>query len=894
MITRHACESRRAGQTPGKPFKNEVGWEPNMRWYQRLFRRARTERQLDAELRFHVERQVADYIAAGLTPEEARRRARLEFGGLDQVKEECRDIGAARFVEALIQDVRYGLRQLRRSRGFTIVAVLTLALGIGATTAIFSVVYAVLIEPLPYSHPGRIVALSTSWRKEGREVPRLSGADLIDVESENRVFDAIGTYIGGKVGIQVANHGEFEHVYFVNPDFFRVFSVAPAYGRLLRPGETGAAALISLGLASGLFGGGPAALGHSISVENQAYQIVGILPAGFDFPSGADVWLAAPAQLWNVRRNAYNYSVAARLKGGIGIKQARSQLGAIATRLSAAFPEYNAGKTFRVISLRDELAGRSRNTLLLLMFAVLLLLLIACLNLGSLLLARGAVRARDIALRIALGASRWRIVRQLMMEYSVLAMLGGALGVFFAYWVMKALLYFAPGNLPRLQGVQLDAPALVFTGALSILAALISGLAPARLISRVGLNESMKAFGSQKGNPVKVARLRSVLATGALSLSLLLAATAVLMFRSFDALSAVDLGFHPGGRLVMYVHVPARSSSEVLHVADSFGELVRKLNAIPGVLSASAAMGVPMGRFGSNGSYFIEGKPIKNPPNARVALASPGYFTTMGIPLLRGRAFAYSDRNDTAPVAIVNRALVQYSFGHGDPINKLIRCSFDDQKEWITIIGVVDNTRDISRSSNPGPEIYLPLAQHPYFANEFQVVLRAHLPPDSLASAARKRVQAMYPTAAIDFTTLSEMVATSVAMPRYRLFLTGAFAGLAIVLAIIGLYGVISYLTAQRTAEIGVRLALGAQRGDVVRLVLGQGLRLTLTGVVAGTAGALALARFFSSLLYGVKPTDPVTLIAVSLILTAVALLACYVPSRRAANVDPMVALRHE
>jgi len=595
-----------------------------------------------------------------------------------------------------------------------------------------------------------------------------------------------------------------------------------------------------------------------------------------------------------LNRNSYNYYVVARLKTGMRSEQAQAQLDTLALRLSAAYPDDNTGKSFLITPLRERLVTPVRATLWLLMTSVSFVLLISCSNVANLLLARAAARSREIALRAALGASRGRILRQLMVESSLLALLGGVLGLILAVAGTEALVHLAPENLPRLREVHVDRFALIFAGGISLLATIIFGLMPAARASRTDLQKSLKPGGSRGVLGGDLGGMRHALVVAEVSLSVVLAVGAVLLFRSFVALSNVDLGYRTESRLVMYVDIPAHGRDGYLRVAASFDRLIPKLAAIPGVQSAAAAMGVPMGRYGSNGSYFVEGRPVANPPNAEFALASSGYFGTMGVSLLRGREFAPADQYDAPFVAIINAALARRSFPGEDPIGKRVKCGLDQPDKWMTIVGVVRNTSQDSPAIEPGPELYMPLSQHPYYANEFQVVLRTTLPPESLVPAVRGRMRDLEPAAATSFTTLEEMAAESVATPRFRLLLTGAFAVLAVVLAMVGLYGVMSYLTAQRTAEIGIRMALGAQSRDVLWLVLGHGMRLALLGAAIGFVAAMGAMRLIRSLLYGIGAADPVAFVSVTALLMGIALLACYIPARRAMRVDPMTAMRYE
>ena len=868
------------------------------RVWSRLKAAVRPEPNLAAEFETHLDMQTEDNLRAGMSPAQARREALLKFGPIESTKESLRDQRSLPRLESLFKDLAYALRILRKNPGFAAVAILTLALGIGANTAIFSVLNGVLLQPLPYPNPDRIVTLNTSFQPAGRTIPRVSGGDLLDLESGSQSFDAIGYYMGGEIGVQIGNRGEFAWIYNINPDLLRVFSVAPAYGRLLTASDAGRAAVVSLPFAIRAFGSGPAALGQSISVDKQTYEIAGILPAAFDFPNRTDVWTAAPERLWNTNRTAYNYHVVGKLKTGLTPRTAEAQLTALASRLSAAFPDTNRGKTFSVTRLQDQITGPVGSTLWVLMAVVSLVLLISCANVANLLLARAAARSREIALRAALGASRWRILRQLTLESLLLAAAAGAFGLWIAAGGTQLLLRLAPENLPRRTEVHVDRAVLLFAAAVSFIATTIFGLLPSWQASRVDLQHALQQSGARGQLGLRHGRLRSALVIAEVSLSVMLAVGATLLSRSFFALSAVELGFHTEDRLVMYTHIPTHGLDETIRVAASIDALLPEIAAIPGVQSTAAAMGVPSGRYGSNGSYFLENQPEPqssgDPPHALFGLASPGYFATMGIPLLRGREFTTRDSYDQPFAAIVSEALARRSFPNEDPIGKRLWCGLDAPHKWMTIVGVVGDTRHDSPSSAPEPELYMPLAQHPYYANEFQMVIRTALPLSSLAGPIRQRMHELSPTAAVDFTTLDEMIANSVATPRFRFFFTTAFAALAVLLAMVGVYGVMSCLTAQRTSEFGLRLALGAKPTDLLIAVLKRAAILTATGLLIGGAASLAAGRLIAAMLFGLKPTDALSYAIVLAGMLIATLAAAALPALRAARTDPATALRQD
>jgi len=759
-----------------------------------------------------------------------------------------------------------------KNPGFAIVAVLTLALGIGANTAIFSIVNGVLLSPLRYADANRIVALSTS------STPRISGGDLADIRADGQVFEALSYYYGGEMGVQVAGRAEFTGIFFVNPGFFRVFGVSPLYGRWLETGDLDRAAVISLPFAERNFGNAASALGNKLRFENRTYEIAGVVPATLDFPGKANVWLPAPETSRNLSRTVYN-AVIGKLKPGITLAAANARL--------------RIFQGIVAIPLRDRLVGPVRGTLYFLMGAVALVLLIACTNVANLLLARATARSRETAVKAALGARRWHIIRPLLMESAVLALIGGALGLLLA---QLGTAFVGRLPLPRLSEVRVDWMVLGFTFCISLLAVFFFGLAPAWQAARVDLHEVLKSRGKLGGGSSP--RLRNALVVAQIALSFVLAIGAGLLLRSFLTLTNVQLGYRTEGILVMYAHAPARSLEEHVGVGRLFETLREQLNGLPGVTSVAAAMGLPTGQYGSGDSYAVEGKHRfaggQNLPQAGFRLASPAYFHTMGIPLIGGREFSPRDEYDAPFVAIVSQALARQSFPNEDPIGRRLQCGLDAPSKWMTIVGVVGDVRQQWPASAPVPELYMPLKQHPYFANELQVVVRGTLPPDSLIAPVRERVRALNPEIAMKFTRMDTMVADTIAKPRFRTLLIGVFAALALLLAMAGVYGVMNYVVTLRTPEFGLRVALGATSGNVVRLVLGRALRLAAVGLATGLALSLAASSLMSSMLYGLKATDAITYAIVVGAVTPVILLAAAIPAWRATQIDPLTALREE
>src|SRR5450759_927347 len=760
---------------------------------------------------------------------------------------------------------------LVKNRVFAGVAIATLALGIGATTAIFSVVNGVLLQPLPYPDAQRIVSLGTRSTDSGRETSRLTGGDLIDLRGGTDCFDAFSAYWGGEIGVQVAGRGEFAGVFWVEPSFFRVFSVTPSKGRTFTTLADAEAAVIGSGLAVRVFGSPARALGKTVSVEGRAYEIVGVLPAGFTAPQATDLWLPMPeVPAVALNRTAFNFRAVARLAPGLSPKEAQARVTALGTRLARAFPASNGARTFSITPLRDRLVASTRLTLWVLLGAVLLVLLIACVNVANLLLARSTTRAHEMALRASRRATRWRILRQLATESLLLAAIGGVLGLLLAYAGTGALLRLAPDTLPRLDEV-----------------AVASRAAP-----HDGLRQGGRTMLSGRST-----RLRRLLVVGEIALSFALAIGGGLLFRSFVTLTRADLGYRQDSVLVVTAHRPAKGEQEYVRVARFFSEIGPSLSAVPGVKAVGATMGLPTGQYGSNGSYWVEGKhgaDAPQLPEAGFRLASPGYFAALGVPLVGGRDFNDGDRFDAPFVAVISQALARQTFRGEDPIGRRLRCGLDAPDKWMTIVGVVGDVRQESPASSPEPQLYMPLEQHPYHANEVHVVLRTSVPPTSLVPTVGELMHRLTPETALKFTTLDEMVGASIGTPRFRTLLVGMFAALALLLSVAGIYGVTSYLTAQRAGEFGLRIALGAQRADVFRLVLGGAARLAVSGLLLGLALSLAVGRLIASLLFGLEPLDPVTYTATVALVLVVVLTAAAVPAAGAARVDPMNALRRE
>jgi putative ABC transport system permease protein len=874
-----------------------------------LFHKKHAEKEMDDEMRFHLEKQIEQNIARGMTPEDARYAALKTFGNVGTVKEDCRDTWGARFINELVQDVRYGLRQLRRNPGFTIIAVLTLALGIGANTAMFSVIDAVLLRPLPYAHPSQLVSVQQRIRHGVSSF--VSYPNFSDWRSQNHVFSSMAAYretnftltgSGGSVQLP----GEI-----VTWEIFRLLGARPVLGRDFLQQEVQAGShevMISHRLWQSRFGSNPKIAGQIMNLGGTSYTICGVMPSGFQFPLSAE-----PAQLWTAiatdaagktpmtsERGARVFRVIARLSPGATLTQATAEMGVISRRLAKQYPEEDGNfKGIFIQSELDQVVGSIQLALMVLLGAVGFVLLIACANVASLLLNRGVARSKEMAVRSALGAGRRRIVRQLLAEGFLLSFCGMGLGLLVANLGTGILLRLSPTTIPRAAQAGLDGRVLLFTVILAFLTAVVFGVVPALQLSKSGLAEALKKGGRNNSEASRHRRLQNGLVIGETAAAFSLLAGAGLLILSYNTLQKTDPGFNPRQLLTFTFQLPRTRDSEMRKASINFDtQLLARLRQISGVRSASGVFPLPeTDRWSLR--FEIEGHPVdpSSRPAAGFVMAAPGYFQTMGIPILKGRGFSKTDDADAPSVTIVSQAFARRYFPNEDPVGKRIKTDAmrnGGQSAWCEIVGVVGDVRDRGLAGTPDPVYYVPYYQFP-LSLDLTFVVRAQGNPRGLISFVRSQMASMEPNAPLyNVETMEQYLTLSAAQARFNAVLLAIFAGLALLLASVGLYGIISYSVSQRTHEIGVRMALGAERRDVMKMVVGQGLKLALAGVAIGIAGALAMTRFLSSLLYGVSATDPLTFAAVSLILIAVALLACYIPARRAAKVDPMVALRCE
>ena len=876
-----------------------------------LFRWAQADQELDDELRDHLQRKTEQYVAQGMTQEEARRQARLDLGGIEQTKEKCREARRVNWIQDFVQDLHFGARTLRKSPGFAAAAILILALGIGANTAVFSVVNAVLLKPLSYRDPDRIVALSNS--STGREAATalsepVSIPDFQDWHDQSSSFEAMAYYSSRENAVIRGSTAEYARVTKVSPDFFRVFAVEPLIGRSFTVEEmkrgAGGAAMISYTYWQSHFGGEPHVLGQTVRCPD-SNAIVGVLPPGFRFPNNTDIWVpevgvplanfhAAPVQPGS--RGGHNFLAIGRLKAGVPVKQAQMEMTTIARRLEQQFPETNRGRSVAVTRLRDAMVGNVRVMLYLLLGAVTVLLLIACANTATLLLGKATARTREVAVRAALGASRKRIVSQLVTESLLLAFVAGLLGLMLAYFGSKIIVALAPADVPRLAETDIDRWVLGFTLGVSVVTSLLFGLVPAFYASKVELSDALKQGGTRTATGGWRFGVRGVLVVAEIALAVTLVSAAGLLIKSFVALHNVALGFRPENVLVARATVPGSFFVSIARTREFFKDMLARVGTLPGVLADGATM-EPPGHVDSTGAYLIDQLPAQpdwsRAPSVVLSVVAPGTFAALGIPLKSGRDFSNTDTLDRPFVAVVNEALVRKSFPNQDPLGRTIFCTFDSS-EGMKIIGVVGDVRQGGPESEPMPECYMPYLQHGFNGATLSLVVRTAGDPGPLEQTLRQLAHQTNPDAPMKFTTMEAMLSEGVAAPRFRTFLFAVFAGLALCLAIAGVYGVMAYTVGQRSNEFGLRIALGASTGSVVRLVVGQGLALACIGLVLGLAASIACTRLLKAMLFEVQPNDQATFVAVATLLAIVALLACYIPARRATRVDPMVALRYE
>jgi putative ABC transport system permease protein len=867
-----------------------------------LFRRRKQrEQELEEEIRGHLAMAIRERMEQGEDRAEAEANARREFGNATLVKEVTREMWGWSWLETFLQDLRYGLRQLRRHPGFTAVATITLALGIGANTAVFSVANAVLFRPLPYRNPSRLLSVWQTYRDFKRVW--VSTPDLYDWRGRNTVFDQIAAYRVAE-GFNLAGPIEPRWVEgtFVTANLFPMLGVHPSLGRGFFASEDQPGAppevILSHSIWTESFHSRRKMIGSVISLDGKGYTVVGVMPSGFDYPSWAALWLPL-GQMGNGELTSRVYhplDVVARLNRGMTLQQAQSEMSTIAGRLALEYPKTNGGWGVRLISLRNELLGNLQRALLVLLVSTVFVLLIACANIANLLLARAGGRQGEMAVRAALGASHRRLTGQLLSESMLLALLGCGAGLVLARWGLTLMVALGRNAIPRFQKAELDGRVLAFALLITLLTGILFGLIPALRTSNLRMSSTLRAGVRVTPSELRPGSAGSFLVVSEVALALVVLVGSGLLLRSFTRILRVNPGFDPSHLLTARLSLLDRKYSKAGQQNAFYTQLLQNVKALPGVEGVGLINELPLKPESAYKTRFaIEGRVLPAGatfPVAELRLMYPGYFAVMRIPLVRGRFFNNSDFDSSSVLpVIVNQYLVNRFFGKGDPIGERIDAGPEGRKpSWVRIVGVVGDTKESGLTGQPRFELYF-CASNP----EMYLVVRTASDPLSLVGAIQGKVRKLDETVPIsDVLTMEERLSLSLAERRFSLALLGTFGCLGLALALCGIYAVISYSVERRTHEIGIRVALGAQRTDVLRLVVGQGMVVVFVGMGAGLVIAWGLTRFMASQLYGIGATDPITFLAVSLILSSVALIACYVPARRAANADPMTALRHE
>jgi putative ABC transport system permease protein len=901
----------------------------------RFWKRGHEDAELDEELQAHLRMAAQDRVERGETREQAEVSARREMGNQGLIKETTRNMWGWTWLERLLQDMRFGARILRKNPGTTFVSVLTLALGISASTAIFSVVYAVLLRPLPYDKPDQIVRV---W-EVNREGSRLHMADpnFDDVRAQNHSLQGLAEFSAGIQSVTGGGEPRRLRVASVSRDFFSVVGVRPIRGRgfATEDQHMGAAvvALVSYSYWQQALNARDLSV-LKLVIENKAAAVIGVLPPGFHFPDDTDVWTAREIEQWLPARNAHNWNAVGRLREDVSLAQARSDLDSIGRRLKQQYGEDINMQGAAVEPLKAALTSDVRPALLILLGAVACLLLVACANVMNLLLAQASARQGELAVRTALGASRGRLVRQFLAETLLLSLAGGCLGVIAAYFGVQALVRIAPPNTPRLEGVGVNLPVLFFTLGLSILVAAALGTFTALRATSGDMQANLAEGGRAQSNARGSQRLGQMIIAGQLAMTMLLLVGAGLLGRSLLRVLSVDPGFRTEQVVTMDLALPPAPGSARVQRVQFLSTLFDRLRALPGVSQAGGTSSLPLGAANHSDGTFVEVNPQQLPPkvkdliersahtdveqldhqrlkeltdffedlfhdrehsgDADYAVASEGYFRTLGIPLIRGRLFDARDTADAPHVALISESVARQKWPGQDPIGKIIEFgNMDGDLRLLTVVGVLGDVRAENLEAPPQPTIYVNYRQRPQ-RGEFSVVMRTAADPAATLAAARKILAELDPTIPPRLNTFTEVFSASLHTRRFNLILVGIFASSALMLAMAGIYGVLAYSVARRTREIGVRMALGASAGNVRGLVLGQAMVTALTGVAAGILGAFILTRVMRSLLFEISPSDPLTFAGVALLLLLVAALAAYLPARRATRVDPTIALRYE
>jgi predicted permease len=875
--------------------------------WRNLTLKEQVEADLHSEVEVYVEELTAEKVRRGMPPEAARRAALIETEGVEQVKEQVRDARTGALLEVTAQDVKYGWRMLRKNPGFTLAAIVALALGIGANTAIFSVVNAVLLRPLPYRNPDQLVVVL-----HGGNSP-VAPANYLDWKKQSQTFQEMGAAEYWSPNLTGGDRPERVWALRLTASLFPVLGVNPLMGRVFGEADetTGRdqVVVISYGTWQRRFGGDKTIVGKYVSLDGSTYEVIGVMPPTFRFApfwaTKAELWVPLSLQERATMRRGNSLRIFGRMKDGVKLEQARAEIATITGRLEQQFPGTN--RNVQVVSLKEKVVGDVRPALLVMLGAVMIVLLIACANVAHMLLARAAARRKEIAVRIALGATRARLVRQFITESVLLSLMAGICGLLLGRWGINVLLALHPAGLPYMDGITLDMKVLAFTVGVSIVTGLVFGIAPALHGTSVNLNASLKESERGTSETGGRSRFRSVLIASEFGLALVLLVGAGLMIRAFMTLTAMDPGFNPSHLLTMTVSVTGTQQSDPTRRMNFFSDVVTNVKSVAGVESASMTNHIPLAGDTWGYSFYVQGRPMPRPgdsPKAIYRVVMPGYFQAMEVPFLRGRDVTNGDTVGRPGVVVINQFLAEKWFPNEDAVGKQI--TLDDPSEgtpsWMKIVGVVKNLKQQDWADPPYAEMFLPYYQTRSYLEDTQsrvnymtLVARTKGDPSDAVATVQNAIWSLDKNVTIaEVRTMDDIVENANSQPRFYLVLLGSFAAVALLLAAVGMYGVMSYAVAQRTHEIGIRMALGASQGDVLRMVVRQGVVLALTGAVVGLVGSLLSTRLMVSFLYGVQPRDPLTIAFVWVVLTSVALLACYIPARRATRVDPIVALRYE
>jgi predicted permease len=872
------------------------------------FGKSRRERVLDEELRIHLALLIEQNIERGMSPEAALREAKLSLGGAEQIKESVRDHRGLPLLSTLAQDVRYSFRQLRRSPSFAVIAIVTLGLGIGANAAVFSVVDAIVLRPLPYPQQQRLVQIIATEGRGGVNKTGASYQAFMDWRNENRAFVDVAAY--QQTVFTLTGHGQPKLVSGIaaTPSLFSILGVRPLLGRTFdwQDEKSGSApvAMIGEGLWRSRYAANPRVVGETIKLNGNAFTVVAVLSSRFRFPFGQrQTEICVPVTkdptfgVLTVVRAAHYLDVVACLKPGVTLLRAEAQMNTILQRLAATYPKTDSGWAIRIVPLKEKLVGELESPLFIMLGAVGLVLLIACVNVANVLLARATTRSREMSIRAALGASGSRLARQVLTETVVLSLLAGALGLLLAALSVGLLGSLLPATVPQIHAIQIDRWVLSFTIGASVLVGLLSGLALALHQRGSRPDEALKEGGRGGSADGRNKRMRSFLVMAELALTLVVLAAAGLLFRSLLGLERVPLGFNHHHVLELNLELPRDEYKAPGQWSQFYAELLARVRALPGVTDVGAALAPPLSGANLEMKFGVQGRPAlptEELPSADYSAVNADYFRTLRIPLISGRFFTEADAAASAPVVIINKTLAVDYFDKQDPVGQSIEINYPGLRSQVRrIVGVVGDVRSRGPNQKPPPAFFTPFTQTPWWV--MAILIRTTVDSTVVVNEVRSQVEEMDGSLALGTAnTMEQDVRESMAQSRLYATLLGTFAGLTLILAAVGVYGVISYSVRQRTHEIGIRMALGAQPRGVMRLILGQGTLFALVGIAVGLLAAFGLTRLMASLLYGISSSDPLTFAVVSAVLFVVALLACYIPARRAMRVDPMVALRYE